>query len=120
MTGTYSFVQVAAEGGRTRRREAAARLRAAAAKTNSPELSVLATSVELDAFTKVKAAIDDMIAMLKEQQASEVKKNDWCKAEIQENEMSTAKAEDLKADLEAAVAALAETIKELEAGIKDN
>merc|ERR1719277_2767090 len=58
--------------------------------------------------------------MLKEQQASEVKKNDWCKAEIQENEMSTAKAEDLKADLEAAVAALAETIKELEAGIKDN
>jgi hypothetical protein len=124
MAGTYGFVQLRSErkqgGTRQRRQEAAARLREAAARTKNPELSVLATSVELDAFTKVKKAIDDMIAMLKVQQEEEVKKTDWCKAEIQQNEMETAKAEDLKSDLEAEVAELAQTIKELEKGIADN
>merc|ERR1711920_190361 len=51
--------------------------------------------------------------------ADEVKKNDWCKAEIHENEMATEKAEDLKADLEARIAELAEKIKALEDGIAD-
>jgi uncharacterized coiled-coil protein SlyX len=120
MTGTYSFVQLGSKKQNRQRREAAARLRAAAAKTRDPVLSVLATSVELDAFTKVKKAIDDMIAMLKVQQEDEVKKTDWCKAEIQQNEMDTAKAEDLKSDLEAEVAEVAETIKALAKGIADN
>merc|ERR1719436_547744 len=84
-----------------------------------PQLSVLATTVELDAFTRVKKAIDDMIAMLKVQQEDEVKKNDYCKAELQENEMTTAKTEDHKSDLETKIAELAEAIKALEAGIAD-
>merc|ERR1719502_427033 len=79
----------------------------------SPELSMLATSVELDAFTKVKAEIDKMIATLKTQQADEVKKNDWCKTELQENEMATMKEKDLKADLEAKAGELEATIKRL-------
>merc|ERR1719161_1009781 len=120
MAGTYSFVQTTSQKQSKRRQEAAAKLRAVAKKMGNPELSVLATSVELDAFTKVKKAIDDMIAMLKVQQEEEVKKTDWCKKEIQQNEMDTAKAEDLKADLEAEVAELAETIKALEKGIADN
>merc|ERR1719272_1702373 len=91
------------------RRDAAAVLR----RVRSPELAMLATSVELDAFTKVKAMIDKMIATLKVQNADEVKKNDWCKAELQENEMSTAKETDLKADLEAKAAELEATIKTL-------
>merc|ERR1719440_1387021 len=45
--------------------------------------------------------------------ADEVKKNDWCKAELQENEMETAKATDLKADLEAKAGQLEATIKTL-------
>jgi len=59
---------------------------------------VLASSVELDAFTKVKKMIDDMIATLKTQQAEEVKKKDWCDSEMQENEMQTMKTETLKSD----------------------
>merc|ERR1740121_1231403 len=55
-----------------------------------------------------------MIAMLKKQQEEEVKKNDWCKAEIQDNEMTTAKKEDHKADLETTIAMLVEHIKKLE------
>merc|ERR1719456_173143 len=88
-------------------------------KSKSPELSMLATSVELDAFTKVKKQIDNMLTTLKAQMADEVKKNDWCKAELQENEMSTAKTTDLKADLEAKIGELESTIKTLAKRIVD-
>merc|ERR1719247_1734718 len=108
MDTTFSFVQTSQSNDKTRR-DAAAVLR----KTHSPELSMLASSVELDAFTKVKAMIDKMIATLKTQQADEVKKNDWCNAELQENEMTTAKTADLKSDLEAKIGELESTIKTL-------
>merc|ERR1719316_1535905 len=81
-----------------RQAKAARMLRAASKKILVPQLSILATSVELDAFTKVKKMIDDMIAMLKTQQEDEVKKKDWCDSEFQENEMETMKTEDLKKD----------------------
>jgi len=109
MDTTFKFVQIAQTTSDKRRGAAAAVLR----KVNSPELAMLATSVELDAFTKVKAMIDKMIATLKTQSADEVKKNDWCKAELQENEMVTAKTNDLKADLEAKIGELESTIKTL-------
>merc|ERR1719199_1330131 len=57
--------------------------------------------------------IDKMITTLKAQQADEVKKNDWCKAELQENEMQTMKTTDPKADLEAKIGQLENTIKTL-------
>jgi chromosome segregation ATPase len=88
-------------------------LRSVAAKTRNPELMALATSVELDAFTRVKKAIDDMIGMLKQQQVDEVAKHDWCNAELQETEMSTMKTEDRKADLIAKRDALTATVSRL-------
>jgi len=108
MDTTFSFVQTSVKATK-QRMLAAAVLR----KARSPELSMLATSVELDAFTKVKASIDKMITTLKAQTADEVKKNDWCKSELQENEMTTMKTKDLKADLEAKSAQLESTIKTL-------
>jgi len=113
---TFSFMQtdrISLAAVFKQRRDAAAVLRRGARKAHSPELSMLASSVELDAFTKVKAMIDKMIATLKTQQADEVKKNDWCKAELQENDMTTAKTTDLKADLEAKAGELESTIKTL-------
>jgi len=110
MDTTFSLIQTATEKNqRQLRQQAAAILR----RSKSPLLSMLATNVELDAFTKVKAMIDKMIATLKQQTADEVKKNDWCKAELQENEMTTMKTKDLKADLEAKVGSLESTIKTL-------
>jgi len=100
MSGTYSFMQIS-ENHEGSRKAAAAILRQAAAKTHSPLLSALATGVELDAFTKVRKAIDDMIKNLNLQQADEVKKNDWCTSAIQENEMATAKSETARDDLTA-------------------
>merc|ERR1712060_655512 len=105
--------------GHKRQHEAAAALRRAAVVAKDPKLSVLATAVELDAFTRVKKAIDDMIAMLTQQQEDEVKKTDWCKSELQSNEMSTARMETQQADIEAQIAELESNIKELEAGIAD-
>jgi len=110
MDTTFSFVQTAAEkNSKQLRHQAAALLR----RSKSPELAMLATNVELDAFTKIKALIDNLIATLKQQTADEVKKNDWCKSEIQENEMTTMKTTDLKADLEAKIGSLESTIKTL-------
>jgi hypothetical protein len=107
MDTTFSFVQVKRVS--QQRQMAASALR----KSGFPELSMLATSVELDAFTKVKESIDKMITTLKAQTADEVKKNDWCKSELQENEMTTAKTNDLKADLAAKEGELESTIKTL-------
>merc|ERR1719502_2428648 len=110
MDTTFSFVQVSSQQKANKlRKQAAAVLR----KVKSPELAMLASSVELDAFTKVKEMIDKMIETLKQQQADEVKKNDWCNTELQENEMSTMKTKDHKADLEAKAAQLETTIKTL-------
>merc|ERR1719410_2709230 len=121
MSGTFSFVQMASQRGTSlnHRREAARTLRQAAKVAQDPQLSMLATTVELDAFTRVKKAIDDMIAMLGQQQTDEVKKSDWCKSEFQSKEMATAKMETQQAELQAKIAKLESDIKELEAGIAD-
>merc|ERR1719433_1340947 len=58
-----------------------------------------------------------MITVLKKQMEDEVKKSDYCKAELQENEMSIAKTTDEKASLEAHAAKLADDIKALEDAI---
>jgi hypothetical protein len=94
----------------TRRNRAARVLQAASAKTHNPDLSVLATSVQLDAFTKVKKLIDEMIAMLKVQQEDEVKKKDFCDSEFQENSMMTMKAETKKSDQTVQIESLTQTI----------
>jgi DNA repair exonuclease SbcCD ATPase subunit len=107
---TFSLVQVKSNKEFSKlRAKAAAVLR----RAKSPQLSMLATSVELDAFTKVKEMIDKMIVQLKAEQADEVKKNDWCISSLQENEMTTLKTKDLKADLEAKVEQLEANIKKL-------
>merc|ERR1719191_1212307 len=113
MDTTFSLVQTSDKIVDKRRKNAAEVLRQSAKASRNPALSMLASSVELDAFTKVKAMIDKMIATLKQQSADEVKKNDWCKAELQENEMTTMKTTDLKADLEAKIGSLESTIKTL-------
>jgi len=110
MDTTFSFMQTVQKTDDKKSRNAAAIV---LRKVRSPEMAMLATSVELDAFVKVKAMIDKMIATLKQQQADEVKKNDWCKAELQSNEMATAKETDHKADLEAKAGELEATIKTL-------
>jgi len=57
--------------------------------TFSPEHSALAYRVRLDAFTKVKKAIDKMVSQLLKEQANEVKHNDFCVEEFSSNKLQT-------------------------------
>jgi len=84
-----------------------------AAKLKSPELAILATRVQLDAFTRVKKAIDGMVAQLKQEQADEVKKHDYCNTELHSNEVATTKTQNLKAELDAKVEDLKSTTSRL-------
>jgi len=73
----------------SRRTEAAALLSKEALRLHSSQLSALAYRVRLDAFTKVKKAIDKMVSQLLKEQANEVKHNDFCVEEFSSNKLQT-------------------------------
>jgi len=86
------------------RAEAAAKvLHAAGAKTGDLTLLSLAATARLDAFTKVKAAIDEMVTDLKKEMADEVKHQRYCVSELDKNEKSTESKKARIADLTAAI-----------------
>jgi predicted nucleic acid-binding Zn-ribbon protein len=60
-----------------------------------------------------------MVAELKNQNADEIDKRDWCIEELNANERSTTHAYDTKANLEAKMADLEKTIEQLTADIKN-
>merc|ERR1712060_466362 len=96
------------------RREQASRvLSQVAKKLHSPRLSALAYQVKLDAFTRVKKAIDDMIAQLLKEKADEIKHKDFCVDEFNTNQLQTEKKEREKQDLIAKIEDLELTIKTL-------
>lgn len=91
-------------------------------RAGAPQLALLAQSAQqsahLDAFTKVKAAIDTMVAELKRQQGEEVEHRDWCVGELNTNKLTTAAQEDKKASLETQMEDLRKSIEMLGAEIK--
>jgi len=98
-TRTFNFVQKTSEGASVRRTEASALLSETARKVESPRLAALAVQVKLDAFTKVKKAIDDMVAALMQEKADEIKHKDFCVDEFNKNQLETERKEREKADL---------------------
>merc|ERR1719156_377980 len=113
-TKTFNFVQTKVESkDRKHRDEASALLFKAAKSSGNPRLAALAARVRLDAFTKVKAAIDEMIAALLKEKADEIKHKDFCTEGLNTNEReSELKARDI-AELEAEISDLTTTIDEL-------
>jgi hypothetical protein len=67
----------------------------------------------LDAFTRVKKAIDDMVAQLLKEKEDEIKHKDFCVEEFNTNELQTEKKERAKQDLTAKIEDLEMTIKQL-------
>jgi hypothetical protein len=96
-----------------RRAQASKLLSDVARKMNNPRLATLAVRVRLDAFTRVKKAIDDMVAQLTKEKADEIKHKDFCVDEFNTNELQTEKKERAKQDLIAKIADLEQTIKAL-------
>jgi len=102
------------------RREAAVRLLQSAATRarQTPQraagrLAALAISSKIDAFTKVKEAIDKMVTELQQEKADEIKHRDSCISELHENEMFTEREERSKADSQSKADGLEMTIKDL-------
>merc|ERR1719405_49834 len=86
----------------------------------------LAYRVKLDAFTKVKKAIDDMIAQLLKEKEDEIKQRDFCIEGFYQNERATEKKErekkdltELIDDLTMQIDSLAKAIETLEAEIEE-
>jgi len=96
-----------------RRKEASELLSRVAQKFQNPRLSTLAYQVKLDAFTRVKKAIDDMIAQLLKEKADEIKHKDFCTDEFNANQLQTEKKDREKQDLIAKIEDLEGTIKAL-------
>jgi len=108
-----SFLTKAAAMQSDRRAQASKLLEAVAKKFQHPRLATLAVRVRLDAFTKVKKAIDDMIHELLKEKEDEIKHKDFCVEEFNTNELETEKKERMKIDLTATIEDLEMTIKQL-------
>merc|ERR1719465_337072 len=108
-----SFVQAEASMNSERRTEASKLLSSVAQKTQNPRLATLAVRVRLDAFTRVKKAIDDMVAQLLKEKEDEIKHKDFCVEEFNTNELQTEKKEREKQDLTAKIEELEMAIDQL-------
>merc|ERR1712139_753091 len=108
-----SFVQKESSSNSQRRVQASKLLSAVARKTQNPRLATLAVRVRLDAFTRVKKAIDDMVAQLLKEKEDEIKHKDFCVEEFNTNELQTEKKDREKQDLTAKIEDLELTIKQL-------
>merc|ERR1712085_203761 len=108
-----AFLQSGASANSERRTAASKLLSSVAQKLNSPRLANLAYRVKLDAFTKVKKAIDDMVGQLLKEKADEIKHKDFCVEEFNTNQLQTEKKDREKEDLIAQIKDLELTIKTL-------
>merc|ERR1719473_2236307 len=102
-----------------RRARAAKLLTTVARKLQSPRLATLAAQVKLDAFTRVKKAIDDMIVQLLKEKEDEIKHKDFCVNDFNKNQLQTEQKEREKEDLIAQIEDLNMTIKALAASIEE-
>merc|ERR1719265_2890540 len=110
---TFSFIQKSSSKNSHRRNKVVEALSKVAAEFKDPRISTLAVAARLDAFTKVKASISDMIAQLAKEQAEEVQHKDFCVEEINTNEKETQQKEQKKGALEVHIDDLAENIDSL-------
>merc|ERR1719262_1938425 len=110
---TFSFVQMRSNSKAHHLSKVSKILSKAASKFQDPRLSTLAMSARLDAFTKVKKSISDMIDTLVKEKEDEIEHKDFCVDEITANEKETQAKEQAKNTLEEKIAALAETIEKL-------
>jgi len=123
---TLNFIQLGATNHRSQARvamqerarsQAMDRILMVSKKHKSWMLASLAVRVKLDAFTKVKAAMDKMLAELKAQQKAEYAKWETCKKDIDTTEDKIWDGKVVKRDLGEKHTDLVNTIKELTADI---
>merc|ERR1740133_277164 len=112
-TRTFNFVQVRVSIKSHKRAQVSKVLHQMSQKFQDPRLSTLAVSARLDAFTKVKKSIQDMVDKLIKEKEDEIKHKDFCIEELNNNERDTEMKERDRADLEAKIEDLASQIDTL-------
>merc|ERR1719486_1212870 len=110
---TFSFIQKSSNSKAHHMAKLSKYLSNAARESGDPRLSTLAVSARLDAFTKVKKSISDMIDTLVKEKEDEIEHKDFCVDEINTNEQATQAKEQTKNTLEEEIADLASTIEGL-------
>jgi hypothetical protein len=120
-TNTFNpaLVQSKAQVDSKSRQQASKLLSNLAGKWHSPRLATIALQVKLDAFTKVKKAIDDLVAALLDEKKEEIKKKDFCIDEFNKNQVQTDKKEVEKKDTIAKIEDMEMTIKDLTTAITE-
>mmetsp|Transcript_120639 Transcript_120639/g.196291 ORF Transcript_120639/g.196291 Transcript_120639/m.196291 type:complete len:709 (-) Transcript_120639:69-2195(-) len=121
MAASASFLQTSASSNQEEqklRHRAVSVLQRAADRVGKPQLALIAASVQLDEFTKVKALIDDLVKELEKQQKEEAVQKDVCNKDFFTNKQATAAAYDKKESLLAKEADLTKTIEGLTKDIK--
>merc|ERR1719375_1239622 len=113
-----ALVQTQSVAGSKRRQAVAKALESVARKSQDPRLSTLATQARLDAFTKVKKSIQDMVDKLIKEKEDEIKHKDFCIEEINNNERDTEMKERDRDDLVAKIDDLAMQIDSLAKAIE--
>lgn len=108
-----SFLQVSTREKDRRADKALKHLASVAQKTKNWALLSLVTTARLDAFTKVKEAMDKLMKELKVQQQEEVEKHDLCNKEIDETEDNIKVGQNEKKDLEETNRDLTNTLETL-------
>merc|ERR1719327_1413126 len=122
-TSSLGFTQLAAKKAAVKessavRAQLVDALRAAAKKSGSAQIAMLAVNAKLDAFTKVKAAIDEMLVELKTQHKDEFEHKEWCNKELRKNAVDHKKKTYKAEDLTKANNVLADTIETLDQEIE--
>jgi len=112
-TRTFNFIQIHSSVSNKRRTQISKALVLASQKFKDPRLSALATQARLDAFTKVKKSIQDMVDKLLKEKGDEIKHKDFCIEELNSNEQDTDNKERDKADLTAQIEDLGMSIDTL-------
>merc|ERR1719473_84625 len=114
-----TLLQMESSSQKSLRSEAAQLLKTVAERVNSPRLSAIAVRCRLDAFTRVKKAIDDMIAQLLKEKEDEIKHKDFCVDDFNTNQLETEKKDREKSDLTAKIEDLKMTIETLTKEIEE-
>lgn len=84
---SLGFLQTESSTLSARRAQASKVIAAAAAKTQNRAMASLSVSVRINAFTKVKEAIDDMAKALGKQKADDITTRDYCIEQFEQNEL---------------------------------
>jgi len=118
-----SFLQVSsvsAEQEKMQRKRVVSVLQKAADSHDSPQISLIALSAQLDTFAKVKEEIGKMVVELGNQQKDEVVQRDWCIKSLNGNKLETAAAYDKKDGLTSKIADLEQSVKSFTAEIESS